>query len=224
MPSRAACPTGSRVPDALTRLVEVMDRLRSPGGCPWDAEQTHESLVRHAIEEVYELADAIEPGNPRRPARGARRRPAPGDLPRAHRAGTPDGPLRHRRRRGRARGQARRATPARVRRRRGGGRGRGPRELGAHQGRDQGARVRPRRDPLGAPRASAGAEGALAGGGAQGLEFRAEAGVGVGPLLWRSSPGRGPRASTRRGPCAMRCDRWRPAIREAEADRATAAS
>ena len=36
-----------------------MDRLRSPGGCPWDAEQTHESLVRHAIEEVYELADAI---------------------------------------------------------------------------------------------------------------------------------------------------------------------
>ncbi len=39
-----------------------MDRLRSPGGCPWDAEQTHESLVRHAVEEVYELADAIEAG------------------------------------------------------------------------------------------------------------------------------------------------------------------
>lgn len=40
-----------------------MDRLRSPGGCPWDAEQTHESLVRHAIEEVYELADAIADGS-----------------------------------------------------------------------------------------------------------------------------------------------------------------
>lgn len=48
--------------DSLARLIEVMDRLRSPGGCPWDAEQTHESLVRHAIEEVYELADAIENG------------------------------------------------------------------------------------------------------------------------------------------------------------------
>lgn len=48
--------------DPLTHLIEVMDRLRSPGGCPWDAEQTHESLVRHAIEEVYELAEAIENG------------------------------------------------------------------------------------------------------------------------------------------------------------------
>ena len=48
--------------DSLARLVEVMDALRSPGGCPWDAEQTHESLVRHAIEEVYELADAVESG------------------------------------------------------------------------------------------------------------------------------------------------------------------
>lgn len=39
-----------------------MDRLRSPGGCPWDAEQTHESLVRYAIEETYEFADAVETG------------------------------------------------------------------------------------------------------------------------------------------------------------------
>jgi XTP/dITP diphosphohydrolase len=51
------------VADNLARLIEVMDRLRSPGGCPWDAEQTHESLVRHAIEEVYELAEAIESGD-----------------------------------------------------------------------------------------------------------------------------------------------------------------
>lgn len=48
--------------DGIQRLVEVMDRLRSPDGCPWDREQTHESLIRHAIEEVYELADAIEFG------------------------------------------------------------------------------------------------------------------------------------------------------------------
>ena len=37
-----------------------MDRLRSPGGCPWDAEQTHESLRRYLVEECYELLQAIE--------------------------------------------------------------------------------------------------------------------------------------------------------------------
>ena len=54
---------GSQVADGLHRLIEVMDRLRSPGGCPWDAEQTHESLAKHGIEEVYELVDAIEIGD-----------------------------------------------------------------------------------------------------------------------------------------------------------------
>ena len=44
----------------LQRLVEVMDRLRSPGGCPWDAEQTHESLVKYLLEESYEFIDSIE--------------------------------------------------------------------------------------------------------------------------------------------------------------------
>ena len=44
----------------LLRLVEVMDRLRSPGGCPWDAEQTHESLIKYLLEESYEFIDAIE--------------------------------------------------------------------------------------------------------------------------------------------------------------------
>ena len=44
----------------LLRLVEVMDRLRSPGGCPWDAEQTHQSLVKYLLEESYEFIDAIE--------------------------------------------------------------------------------------------------------------------------------------------------------------------
>lgn len=43
----------------LLRLAEVMDRLRSPGGCPWDAEQTHESLVKYLLEESYEFIDAL---------------------------------------------------------------------------------------------------------------------------------------------------------------------
>ena len=47
-------------PAAIGRLIEVMARLRSPGGCPWDREQTHRSLRWHAVEEVYELVDAIE--------------------------------------------------------------------------------------------------------------------------------------------------------------------
>ncbi len=46
----------------LLDLVAVMNRLRSPGGCPWDREQTHASLLPYAIEEVYELAEAIETG------------------------------------------------------------------------------------------------------------------------------------------------------------------
>ncbi|MER6302896.1 MazG family protein [Kitasatospora sp. NPDC001539] len=50
---------GSRLLD----LVSVMDRLRSPGGCPWDAEQTHESLVKYLVEEAYELVEAIEEGD-----------------------------------------------------------------------------------------------------------------------------------------------------------------
>jgi XTP/dITP diphosphohydrolase len=40
-----------------------MDRLRSPGGCPWDAVQTHESLRQYLVEETYELLDAIEDGD-----------------------------------------------------------------------------------------------------------------------------------------------------------------
>ena len=52
------------VPGArLLDLVAVMDRLRSPGGCPWDADQTHESLVPHLIEEAHELVEAIESGD-----------------------------------------------------------------------------------------------------------------------------------------------------------------
>lgn len=45
---------------ALLDAVAVMDRLRSPGGCPWDAEQTHRSLMPYLIEEAYELYQALE--------------------------------------------------------------------------------------------------------------------------------------------------------------------
>jgi XTP/dITP diphosphohydrolase len=44
----------------LQRLVEVMNKLRSPGGCPWDAEQTHESLIKYLLEESYEFIDAVD--------------------------------------------------------------------------------------------------------------------------------------------------------------------
>jgi XTP/dITP diphosphohydrolase len=48
---------------ALDELVAVMARLRGPGGCPWDAEQTHASLVPYVIEEAHELAEAVEAGD-----------------------------------------------------------------------------------------------------------------------------------------------------------------
>ena len=48
---------------AINDLLKVMARLRSPTGCPWDREQSHMTLRRHAIEEVYELIDAIEAGD-----------------------------------------------------------------------------------------------------------------------------------------------------------------
>lgn len=57
---------GDRAPgagEAFQELVRVMARLRAPGGCPWDRDQTHESLVRYLIEEAYEVVDAIEAGD-----------------------------------------------------------------------------------------------------------------------------------------------------------------
>jgi tetrapyrrole methylase family protein/MazG family protein len=50
--------------DSIERLLGVMRRLRAPDGCPWDKEQTHESLKSDLIEEAYEVIDAIESGNP----------------------------------------------------------------------------------------------------------------------------------------------------------------
>jgi NTP pyrophosphatase (non-canonical NTP hydrolase) len=47
----------------LYRLLDIMARLRAPDGCPWDREQDHSTLRHHAVEEVYELLDAIEAGD-----------------------------------------------------------------------------------------------------------------------------------------------------------------
>jgi tetrapyrrole methylase family protein/MazG family protein len=47
---------GGRVLD----LIKVQARLRAPGGCPWDAEQTHRTLARHLLEETHELLEAID--------------------------------------------------------------------------------------------------------------------------------------------------------------------
>lgn len=52
-------PTG----EPLLRLVAVMDRLRSPGGCAWDAAQTHETLIEYLLEECHETIEAIEGGD-----------------------------------------------------------------------------------------------------------------------------------------------------------------
>ncbi|MGI8880836.1 MAG: MazG family protein [Jatrophihabitans sp.] len=48
---------------ALFAAVEVMDRLRAPGGCPWDAAQTHRSLAPYLLEETYEVLEAIDAGD-----------------------------------------------------------------------------------------------------------------------------------------------------------------
>ncbi|MEO6791221.1 MAG: MazG family protein [Ornithinibacter sp.] len=48
----------------LLDVVATMDRLRSPGGCPWDAEQTHTSLAPYLVEETHEVLDAIEGNDP----------------------------------------------------------------------------------------------------------------------------------------------------------------
>jgi tetrapyrrole methylase family protein/MazG family protein len=49
---------------SFEQLVAIMRRLRAPGGCPWDAEQTHESLTRYLLEETYEVIEAIDEKHP----------------------------------------------------------------------------------------------------------------------------------------------------------------
>lgn len=47
----------------FAKLVEIMHRLRAPGGCPWDGEQTHQSIKPYLIEEAYEVLEAIDAGD-----------------------------------------------------------------------------------------------------------------------------------------------------------------
>jgi tetrapyrrole methylase family protein / MazG family protein len=58
----ADSPTASFSP-GITAIFEVVARLRAPGGCPWDREQTHESLRPYLLEETYELLEAIDSGD-----------------------------------------------------------------------------------------------------------------------------------------------------------------
>jgi MazG family protein len=52
--------TARSAPEAFADLIRIMERLRSPGGCPWDREQTHHSIKPYLIEEAYEVIEAIE--------------------------------------------------------------------------------------------------------------------------------------------------------------------
>lgn len=49
--------------EKLKSLIDTAHQLRAPGGCAWDAEQTHRSLIQYLLEETYELIDAIEAGS-----------------------------------------------------------------------------------------------------------------------------------------------------------------
>lgn len=63
-PEMEVLPGSYDLPGArLLDLVAVMHRLRSPGGCPWDAKQTHESLLGYLLEEAYETVEAVETGD-----------------------------------------------------------------------------------------------------------------------------------------------------------------
>ena len=57
-------PFSDRQLESFQTLVDIVARLRAPGGCPWDREQTHDSLKRHLIEDSYEVIEAIDQGNP----------------------------------------------------------------------------------------------------------------------------------------------------------------
>ena len=53
----------ARATTHLDELIDTVALLRAPGGCPWDADQTHASLVQYLVEESWELIDAIESGD-----------------------------------------------------------------------------------------------------------------------------------------------------------------
>jgi XTP/dITP diphosphohydrolase len=71
LPELEILPGSYDLPGArLLDLVDVMNRLRSPGGCPWDAQQTHGSLVKYLLEEAYETVETIEDGDLDQPGPG----------------------------------------------------------------------------------------------------------------------------------------------------------
>jgi len=59
----AGLPSATSTPSALDTLIETVAKLRAPDGCPWDADQTHDSLVKYLTEETHELIEAIESGS-----------------------------------------------------------------------------------------------------------------------------------------------------------------
>src|SRR5690606_2151642 len=60
LPSLPMTPQTSVPPYSFADLVAIMERLRAPGGCPWDREQTHESVLPYLVEEAYEFIEAAE--------------------------------------------------------------------------------------------------------------------------------------------------------------------
>ena len=97
-PRCSSTPAPAGAAREMVRLLPLAKRLRDPGGCPWDAEQTHHSLTRYLLEESYEVVEAIEalpadgPRRRRRVRRARRRarRPAvPGGVPRGARRRRP---------------------------------------------------------------------------------------------------------------------------------------
>lgn len=60
LPAPPSAETGAR----FERLVRLISKLRAPGGCPWDREQTHQSLKPMTLEEAYEVIEAIDAGDP----------------------------------------------------------------------------------------------------------------------------------------------------------------
>lgn len=60
LPQGTASPNETRLQEVFTQAVALMARLRAPGGCPWDREQTFDSIRRYTLEETYEVLDAIE--------------------------------------------------------------------------------------------------------------------------------------------------------------------
>jgi tetrapyrrole methylase family protein/MazG family protein len=63
MPEIEPSPAAAEAGALFARFVELIARLRAPGGCPWDREQTHESVKPMTIEEAYEVAHAIDEGD-----------------------------------------------------------------------------------------------------------------------------------------------------------------